>query len=126
MRAGTQYTLKWLFFGVSGRIRRKTYMLSAVFFVAVYTYLVVQISQTPEDSVQFGLWGLAFLAVLLVSAWSSVALAVKRLHDLGFTGFVAIVMFIPMASFLFFVVLCAFPGQKGANQYGESPIVPDK
>ncbi len=124
MSTGTQYTLKWLFFGVSGRIRRKTYMLSAVFFVAVYTYLVVQITRAPEDSAQVGLWGLAFLAVLLVSAWSSVALAVKRLHDMGFTGFVAIVMFIPMASFLFFVVLCAFPGQKGANQYGESPIVP--
>ncbi len=124
MSAGTQYTLKWLFFGVSGRIRRKTYMLSAVFFVAVYTYLVVQITRAPEDSVQVGLWGLALLAVLLVSAWSSVALAVKRLHDLGFTGFVAIVMFIPMVSFLFFIVLCAFPGQNGANQYGESPIVP--
>lgn len=124
MSAVTQYTLKWLFFGVSGRIRRKTYMLSAVFFVAVYTYLVIQITQAPEDSAQVGLWGLALLAVLLVSAWSSVALAVKRLHDLGFTGFVAIVMFIPMVSFLFFVVLCAFPGQNGANQYGESPIVP--
>lgn len=123
MSAGTQYTLKWLFFGVSGRIRRKTYMLAAAFFVAVYTYLVVQIVRTPEDSAQMGLWGLIFLAVLLVSAWSSVALAVKRLHDLGYSGFVAIAMFIPMVSFLFFVALCAFPGQIGANQYGESPIV---
>ncbi len=125
MSASTKYTLRWLFFGVSGRIRRKTYMLSAAFFVAIYSYLAIQINRTPEDSVEFSLWGLVLLLLMIVSVWSSIALSVKRLHDLGVTGFVAIVMFIPMVSFLAFVVLCAFPGQKEPNQFGESPIVPN-
>jgi uncharacterized membrane protein YhaH (DUF805 family) len=125
MSAGSKYTLKWLFFGLSGRIRRKTYILSAVFFVAIYTYLVIRIYRVPEDTMEYSLWGLVLLAVLVVSAWSSIALSVKRLHDLGFTGFVAIAMFIPMVSFLFFMVLCVFPGQEGPNRFGQSPITPD-
>jgi uncharacterized membrane protein YhaH (DUF805 family) len=122
MRSAPQYTLKWLFFGFSGRIRRGTYMLAALFFGAVFTYLVVQIVRTPEDSVEFGLWGLAFFAALLVSAWASVALAFKRLHDMGYPGYLAVLMFIPMASLLCVLALCFWPGEPGANKYGASPL----
>ncbi len=118
-----QYTLSWLFFGFTGRIRRATYVWSAVFFVAIYTYVVVQIVQTPEDSALFGLWGLVMFAVLVVSAWAGIALSAKRLHDLGYSGLFALIMFFPMVSILFFALLCVWPGEPVPNRFGESPVV---
>ncbi len=121
MPAVAKYTLKWLFFGFSGRIRRVTYMLSTVFFVALYAYLVAEIMRTPEESTAFGLWGLVFLALMVVSLWSSVALSFKRLHDLGYSGMLSILMLFPFVSFVFFIALCAMPGEPKRNQYGDSP-----
>ena len=116
------YTLTWLFFGFSGRIRRSTYIWSTIFFIALNTYVVMSIVATPEESTAFGLWGLALLAMLIVSLWSSIALSVKRLHDMGYSGFLSLIMFVPMASMILFLVLCVMPGQSGKNQYGAPPI----
>ncbi len=122
LRKTPEYTLKWLFFGFNGRIRRLTYMLSAVLIVAFHAYVVVQIVRTPEDSIAFGLWGLALLGLLIVTALVVAALTAKRLHDVGFSGFLALAMFIPMLSLVCFMVLCALPGQPGRNRFGESPL----
>ena len=118
-----KYTIQWLFFEYTGRIRRLTYFLSGVFFVMLYTYLTVVIVQTPETSPIFGWLGLAFLGLMGISLWAVVALSVKRLHDLGFPGTLAVAMFIPMVTFIFFFVLCLFKGNPGSNKYGKSPIV---
>ncbi len=125
MQEEPDYTLKWLFFGFTGRIRRMTYVLSAVFFIAIYTYLLIQLVQAPKDSAEIGIWGLVLLAVLVISAWSSAALSVKRLHDMGFSGFLVILVFVPMVSMLFFLALAFWPGQPGKNQFGASPV-PDE
>ncbi len=117
------YTLKWLFFGFAGRIRRSTYMWSAVLIVMFHAYVLIQIVTTPEDSIAFGLWGLVFLGLLLVSIWTIVALSAKRLHDIGFSGFLALAMFIPMVALICFGVLCFLPGQPGRNRFGESPLI---
>lgn len=123
MAKAVNYTLKWLFFEFTGRIRRMTYFLSGLVFVMLYTYLVAVIVQTPEDTALLGLLGLAFLGLMAVSLWATVALSIKRLHDLGYPGTLAIAMFIPMVSFLFFFVLCLFKGNPGSNKYGSSPVV---
>ncbi len=122
MTDSPKYTLKWLFFGFTGRIRRSTYIWSTVFFVALNAYVVMSIVTTPKESTAFGLWGLAMLAMLIVSTWASIALSAKRLHDIGFSGFLSLLMFIPMASMIFFLALCVMPGEARDNQYGTSPI----
>ncbi len=116
-----QYTLKWLFFGFTGRIRRVTYVLSSVLFLAIYSYLLIQMVQAPEDSLEIGLWGLAFMTMIAVSAWAGAALAAKRLHDMGYSGFLVVLVFVPMVSMIFFLALAFWPGQPEANQYGASP-----
>jgi len=121
VQVASKFTLKWLFFGFSGRIRRITYMLSSVFFVALYAYIIAEIMRTPKESTAFGLWGLAFLALMVVSLWASIALSFKRLHDLGYSGMLSFLMLFPMVSFVFFIALCALPGQPQRNQYGDSP-----
>jgi len=122
-RRKRNYSLKWLFFSFSGRIRASTFFLSAVLIVSMHAYIVIQITRTPETSWQFGAWGLVYLIVLLVSAWAGFALAFKRLHDMGYSGLLAVIMFIPMLSLLFFFALCFWPGNHGRNKFGESPLV---
>jgi uncharacterized membrane protein YhaH (DUF805 family) len=64
------------------------------------------------------------MVVFLASLWSNVALAVKRLHDLGKTGLAAVVLFVPVISIVAFLVLCLFPGQQGPNRYGQRTNAP--
>ena len=53
-----------------------------------------------------------------------VALGVKRLHDFGKPGIFAVALFIPMVSILAFIVLCLYPGDAGANEYGDRTNAP--
>ncbi len=122
MQDQPRYTLAWLFFGFSGRIRRSTYLWSAILFVAAYGYVVVQIVQTPETSWKFGAWGLVMMALIAITAWSLAALSVKRLHDIGYPGPLMVAIFIPVVSLLFFLALCLWPGEAGDNRFGASPL----
>ena len=122
MRTAGNYTLKWLFLDFDGRIRRVTFGLSCVLIVVVYSWMLYQLMNTPETSWQFGAWGLAFMAAFLITAWIMAALSAKRLHDLGFSGYLAIAVFLPIFTFIFFFVLCLWQGNPGRNQFGEPPI----
>jgi len=53
------------------------------------------------------------LVVLTLSAWS------RRLHDLGLTGWLCLVLFAPVANILFFFYLSFKRGDKTANQHGQ-------
>ncbi len=99
-----------------------TYIWSAIFFVAIYAYLIVRLVRAPDESTEMGLLGLAFLGLMIVSAWASAALAFKRLHDMGYPGFLFVAVFIPVISFVFFIALAAWPGQPGRNEYGNPPV----
>lgn len=44
----------------------------------------------------------------------------NRLHDFDYSGWWALILFIPVLNALFFVGLCIRPGAKGKNKYGES------
>jgi len=52
------------------------------------------------------------------------ACSARRLHDLGMTGWISLVMCIPYVSILLAVYLCITDGQKEANQFGEAPAAP--
>jgi uncharacterized membrane protein YhaH (DUF805 family) len=51
-----------------------------------------------------------------IGAASIVMLTVKRLHDIGYPGPLAICLFI--LSPVVFITLCLWPGKPGANEYG--------
>ena len=70
------------------------------------------------------MWMFGFMLVFPLIMWASFALSVKRLHDIGKPGALALMLFIPMLSAIVFVVLCLIPGDKGANPYGDAPNVP--
>jgi len=65
----------------------------------------------------------AFFAViaLLINSVVGICAAVYRLHDLGHTGWMYLIVAIPFVGFLFAIYMLFAAGQAGANQYGDQP-----
>lgn len=123
----------WLFFGFTGRIDRAVYALAAllVFVVQmfiVYRYLMPVLGQlangdfdpaqtlvlSPMTNIQSGIFLLGQLA--------HIALAAKRIHDFGQSGFFALLFM--FAGLIAYLGLCLVPGNPGPNKYGSRPNVP--
>lgn len=65
----------------------------------------------------------SFIApVVLLVAVMVLRAAVARLHDMGWTGWLAVLVFAPLVGIVLFLILLILPGQKTENAYGESPI----
>jgi uncharacterized membrane protein YhaH (DUF805 family) len=47
---------------------------------------------------------------------------VSRFHDIGWSGWAVLLMFVPLVDILALMVLLVMPGQKQPNAYGEPPI----
>jgi uncharacterized membrane protein YhaH (DUF805 family) len=116
--------LIWLFFGFSGRVSRAAYFLSGLLLAIAQALPLYRFTLVPQDSREAQMWALAFGIAMLVSLWSNVALGVKRLHDVGKPGIMAVALFIPVVSIAAFVGLCIFPGDQGANKYGPQTNAP--
>ena len=60
------------------------------------------------------------LAVLL----PGIAVAIRRLHDIGKSGWYLLVVLIPIAGAIWLIVLLATEGTTGPNEYGPDPKNP--
>lgn len=129
------------FFGFEGRIRRSNYFFGALAAMCLWSVLCVSLVATVavangahldatstslviDDGAEWegSAWLLPVFAVLgLVGLWSSLALTVKRWHDVGMTGWFAILTLPPFANFMMFVLLCLLPGTTGPNRFGGDP-----
>jgi uncharacterized membrane protein YhaH (DUF805 family) len=49
------------------------------------------------------------------------AVAVRRMHDIGKSGWYLLVAFIPLAGIIWLIVLLVTDGQSGTNEYGPDP-----
>ena len=63
------------------------------------------------------LGGLFSLAMLV----PSLAAGSRRLHDIGKSGWLQLLGFIPVLGWILLIYWCAQPGEAGANKYGEPP-----
>ena len=63
--------------------------------------------------------GLGFL--WCIGAWIIVVAEIKRLHDMGQTGFLVFINLFPGACFILWLVLVFASGQQGANEFGPEP-----
>ncbi|HWQ85762.1 DUF805 domain-containing protein [Brevundimonas sp.] len=57
----------------------------------------------------------------LVMIWPLMALHVKRGHDLGWTGWWALLSFVPLINLIYWAILGFQEQQPGAERYGPSP-----
>ncbi|CAN7233358.1 DUF805 domain-containing protein [Pararhizobium sp. LjRoot238] len=118
MPAEGQKTMQWLFFSPSGRLSRLPYFLGWLFWVAISGFVLTRMFANEGNDIALALWTLILVVTGLVSTASVVMLTIKRLHDVGYPGPLAICLFIPVLSPVVFITLCLWPGKPGANEYG--------
>lgn len=110
--------MRWLFFGGSGRLGRKPFLLGLAFWLAVLAMPVAMALKVETGGEGAMLVGFAIIVAFLPAAWSVLALGVKRLHDLGLPGYAILILFVPGVGIIAFILLAVLPSAPGANAYG--------
>ncbi len=98
----------------NGRARRKEYWMFVLFNIIFGIALLV------IDTI-IGT-GAVFYAIYLIGVIvPSIAVSVRRLHDIGKSGAWFFISFVPLIGGIWFLVLMVTEGNLGQNQYGPSP-----
>jgi uncharacterized membrane protein YhaH (DUF805 family) len=66
-------------------------------------------------------YGIIYLIYSLVVFLPSLAVSVRRLHDVGKSGWMLLVSFIPLVGAIWLIVLAVTDSQPGSNKWGENP-----
>ena len=104
----------------SGRARRKEYWMFVLFhFIALF--LLMLIDTTIGTTVGEEGVGFFYLVYLVLAIIPSIAVSVRRLHDLGKSGVWFLINFIPFIGAIWFLILTCMEGQSKPNQWGENP-----
>jgi uncharacterized membrane protein YhaH (DUF805 family) len=105
-------------FGV--RARRKEYWMFVLFnmIFAFGAIILDNVLGIAIDGIGYGpLYGLYALAVLI----PGLAAAVRRLHDIGKSGWMILIALIPLVGAIWLLVLLVTDSSPGENQYGANP-----
>ncbi|UQZ89205.1 DUF805 domain-containing protein [Deltaproteobacteria bacterium Smac51] len=108
--------LKTKYFQPNGRARRKEYWMFYLFYVIAYIILAIISSFLGENAAMI-IPGLFALGVLL----PMITLSIRRLHDIGKSGWWLLICLVPLVGSLILLVFTCLDSQPGANQYGPNP-----
>jgi uncharacterized membrane protein YhaH (DUF805 family) len=97
-----------------GRARRKEYWMFALF-NAIFATVAFVLDMVLGTYIV--LYGLYLVAVIV----PSLAVAVRRLHDVGKSGGWFFIVFIPLIGAIWLLILFVTDGTAGDNAYGPSP-----
>lgn len=98
----------------SGRARRKEYWMFVLFNI-IFAAVVGTLDSLLKTN--FIISSLYSLVILL----PSLAVLVRRLHDIGKSGGWIFIVFIPLVGGIWLLVLLCKEGNPGPNQYGDNP-----
>ena len=119
VEAVAQYYKNYAVF--SGRARRAEYWWPMLLFVIVYFVAVALIEMVADPEVQ-ALAALIFLGFLILSILPSVAVVVRRLHDMNYSGWIILAFLIPIAGPIAQLVMMTSRGTLGPNRFGPDPL----
>lgn len=103
-----------------GRARRKEYWFFTLFNLLIMLVLSIIDGMIGLYSTEAGLGilsGIYTLALLI----PSLAVTVRRLHDIGRTGWWLLIAFIPLIGALILLIFTVLDSKPGSNQYGPDP-----
>lgn len=110
----------------AGRARRKEFwgfwLFSTIVLIALFGFGIlvrVVIGNFGGDLTVLGLAPVFVFALLTILPW--IALTVRRLHDIGLTGWLVLICLIPPIGGLAILVFGLIPSQTGENQWGAVP-----
>lgn len=97
----------------NGRARRKEYWRFVLIQFVVSIVLSI-IDSIIGIQILSGIWGLALLC-------PGVAVGIRRLHDIGKSGWWMLVALVPLLGAIYLIYLLVQDSQPGDNQYGPNP-----
>ena len=106
--------------GFSGRARRKEYWMFLLFnmIFAFVAAIIDNVVGTASPELGYGVfYGLYTLAMFI----PGIAVMVRRLHDVGKSGWMYFIVFIPFVGAIWLLVLLLTDSDAGENQYGRNP-----
>ena len=104
----------------SGRARRSEYwwFILANMIIAVIAMIIDNVAGINFGQIPYGpVYVLYALAVFI----PGLAVSVRRLHDVGKSGWFYFIVLIPLVGAIWLLVLFFSEGQQGENQYGPNP-----
>ena len=104
----------------TGRARRKEYWMFVLFNIifAIVAIILDNILGTAMEGVGYGMIYVLYMLAVLIP---SLAVAVRRLHDTGRSGWMILIALIPFVGAIWLLVLLVLEGNAGENKFGPSP-----
>jgi uncharacterized membrane protein YhaH (DUF805 family) len=104
----------------SGRARRKEYWMFALFnFIFLIAAMIIDnVAGTTAGELPYGLFYCLYAFAVLIPG---LAVAVRRLHDVGKSGWMILITLIPIIGAIWLLVLMLTDSNTGENEYGANP-----
>jgi uncharacterized membrane protein YhaH (DUF805 family) len=116
-------SIAWLFLSFRGRISRQVYWLTFGYIFSVNAVVIGQLIG-EQEGLFFNLAEAIWPFVALGTIYAQLSVSVKRLHDIGYSGFLALASVIPFVNILFTIWIGLPPGTNGPNPYGDVTDAP--
>jgi uncharacterized membrane protein YhaH (DUF805 family) len=108
-------------FSFSGRMNRSEY--ATVYFGSIFALVAgfvvaIGLFHAFDDGDSSTIAMISLFGFIGACKWATLAGLAKRLHDVGASGGICLVAFIPAVGVLLCLVMLFVPGTKSANRYG--------
>jgi len=112
----------------SGRARRKEYWMYTLIYMPIL-FLAMFADNALGTTFQMDVMGQAvdvgygwvYMIVALLHFLPSLSVVVRRLHDVGKSGWFYLIILIPLIGIIWMLVLLVSNGNVGENKYGADP-----
>lgn len=104
----------------NGRARRKEYWMFFLFNI-IFSFAAAMLDNllgTANPELNYGVIYILYAIIMLIP---SLAVGVRRLHDIGKSGWMMLVGIIPLIGAIWLLVLLVTDSNPGENQYGPNP-----
>jgi len=108
-----------------GRATRQEFWMFTLLYMILVISLMVGTFVGMFSGGAFGIVTLILVLLILALLIPSIAITVRRLHDIGRSGWWWLLNFVPYVGGLVVVVMCCLPSQKGTNAYGANKLEPE-
>ncbi len=119
-------TIKNRYAQFSGRASRSEFWYFALFYFIINIILVIidtyvinpMLGLTALEAASGGILQIVYALALLIP---SLALSIRRLHDIGKSGWWYLLVFIPILGWLALLYFDILDSKPGSNEYGDNP-----